>query len=314
MRMKTLRHLLPLLPLALLAACSNDQVLPDDQPADAGITTVIAYAPGAGQPATRTTLGPQGEDGSYPVLWNDGDAIAIQPYGEDKAGPHKKFTTTIAGGTAAFAEFTLAAGEGDIETSPEGYFAFYPCDRLITITTYSFTQIDFKYTVPSEQTAVAGSFQSGINPTIAYAKDLKDGLYFTPLNVLVKFSLKGDVVPGLKSVKLKSENSPAYLSGEATASMKLNQESGSWVPVGSGDNYQSAPYVTLVAGDEPFQANTDYYMVLHNSQSNLQRDFTLTFTDESDKTYVKKGYGISSFYMGLIVNLGEIDLSNAIFN
>lgn len=43
--MKTLRHLLPLLPLALLAACSNDQVLPDDLPADAGITTVIAYAP-----------------------------------------------------------------------------------------------------------------------------------------------------------------------------------------------------------------------------------------------------------------------------
>lgn len=67
MRMKTLRHLLPLLPLALLAACSNDQVLPDDLPADAGITTVIAYAPGAGQPATRTTLGPQSEDGSYPT-------------------------------------------------------------------------------------------------------------------------------------------------------------------------------------------------------------------------------------------------------
>lgn len=311
MRMKTLRHLLP---LALLAACSNDQVLPDDQPADAGITTVIAYAPGAGQPATRTTLGPQSEDGSYPVLWNDGDAIAIQPYGEYKAGQHKKFTTTIAGGTAAFAEFTLAAGEGDIETSPEGYFAFYPYDRLITITTYSFGQIEFKYTVPSEQTAVAGSFQSGINPTIAYAKDLKDGLYFTPLNVLVKFSLKGDVVPRLKSVKLKSENSPAYLSGEATANVALNQESGSWAPVGSGDNYKSEPYVTLVAGDEPFQANTDYYMVLHNSQSNLQRDFTLTFTDESDKTYVKKGYGISSFYMGLIVNLGEIDLTDATFN
>ena len=311
MRMKTLRHLLP---LALLAACSNDQVLPDDQPADAGITTVIAYAPGAGQPATRTTLGPQSEDGSYPVLWNDGDAIAIQPYGEYKAGQHKKFTTTIAGGTAAFAEFTLAAGEGDIETSPEGYFAFYPYDRLITITTYSFGQIEFKYTVPSEQTAVAGSFQSGINPTIAYAKDLKDGLYFTPLNVLVKFSLKGDVVPRLKSVKLKSENSPAYLSGEANTSVSFNQESGSWAPVGSGDNYKSEPYVTLVAGDEPFQANTDYYMVLHNSQSNLQRDFTLTFTDESDKTYVKKGYGISNLDMGLIVNLGEIDLTDATFN
>lgn len=314
MRMKTLRHLLPLLPLALLAACSNDQVLPDDQPADAGITTVIAYAPGAGQPATRTTLGPQSEDGSYPVLWNDGDAIAIQPYGEEKAGQHKKFTTTIAGGTAAFAEFTLAAGEGDIETSLEGYFAFYPCDRLITITTYSFGQIEFKYTVPSEQKAVAGSFQSGINPTIAYAKDLNDGLYFTPLNVLVKFSLKGDVVPGLKSVKLESKDTPAYLSGEANTSVSFDQESGSWAPVGSGDNYTSEPYVTLVAGDEPFQANTDYYMVLHNSQSNWQRDFTLTFTDGSGKTYVKNGYGISSLYMGLIVNLGEIDLSNATFN
>lgn len=314
MRMKTLRHLLPLLPLALLAACSNDQVLPDDQPADAGITTVIAYAPGAGQPATRTTLGPQSEDGSYPVLWNDGDAIAIQPYGEYKAGQHKKFTTTIAGGTAAFAEFTLAAGEGDIETSPEGYFAFYPCDSLITITTYSFNQIDFKYTVPSEQKAVAGSFQSGINPTIAYAKDLNDGLYFTPLNVLVKFSLKGDVVPGLKSVKLKSESSPAYLSGEATTIVRFNQESGSWAPVGSGEDYKSKPYVTLVAGDVPFQEDKDYYMVLHNSESNLQKNFTLTFTDGSDKTYVKKGYGISNLDMGLIVNLGEIDLTDATFN
>lgn len=312
MRMKTLRHLLPLLPLALLAACSNDQVLPDDQPADAGITTVIAYAPGAGQPATRTTLGPQSE-GSYPVLWNDGDAIAIQPYGAEKAGQHKKFTTTIAGGTAAFAEFTLAAGEGDIETSPEGYFAFYPCESLITITTYSFNQIDFKYTVPSEQTAVAGSFQSGINPTIAYAKDLKDGLYFTPLNVLVKFSLKGDVVPRLKSVKLESESRPAYLSGEATTIVRFNQESGSWAPVGSGDNNTSKSYVTLVAGDEPFQENTDYYMVLHNSQSNLQR-FTLTFTDGSGKRYVKTGYGISNLDMGLIANLGEIDLTDATFN
>ena len=248
------------------------------------------------------------------MLWNDGDAIAIQPYGEEKAGQHKKFTTTIAGGTAAFAEFTLAAGEGDIETSLEGYFAFYPCDRLITITTYSFGQIEFKYTVPSEQKAVAGSFQSGINPTIAYAKDLNDGLYFTPLNVLVKFSLKGDVVPRLKSVKLKSESSPDYLSGEANTSVSFDQESGSWAPVGSGDNYKSEPYVTLVAGDEPFQANTDYYMVLHNSQSNLQRDFTLTFTDGSGNTYVKNGYGISNLYMGLIVNLGEIDLTDATFS
>lgn len=313
MRMKTLRHLLPLLPLALLAACSNDQVLPDDQPADAGITTVIAYAPGAGQPATRTTLGPKGEDGSYPVLWNDGDAIAIQPYGEYKAGQHKKFTTTIAGGTAAFAEFTLAAGEGDIETSRDGYFAFYPYESLITITTYDFGQIEFKYTVPSEQKAVAGSFQSGINPTIAYAKDLNDGLYFTPLNVLVKFSLKGDVVPRLKSVKLKSESSSAFLSGEATANVALNQESGSWAPGNVGDNNNSKPYVTLVAGDEPFQKNKDYYMVLHNSQSNWQR-FTLTFTDGSGNTYVKNGYGISNLDMGLIVNLGEIDLTDATFN
>ena len=318
MRMKTLRHILPLLPLALLAACSNDLVLPDTPagtPDGAGITTITAYAPGAGQAATRTTLGPQDDNGSYPVLWNDGDAIAVKPIGEE-TNTYWKFTTAIAdGGTAASAEFALDDGE-EMPTSSYGYCAFYPHGICNEIKTYVESKnVTFVYTVPSEQTAVAGSFESGINPTFAYTTDLEKGLKFMALNTLLKFRLKGEVVSELASVKLEVASKNARVSGKMDFQFTMQDDESLKFSCSSSYNDFSYSYITLVPeADEMFQEGMDYYMVIGLEIISAFRyeGFTLTFTKQDGTAFIKSGGAISSSNsLGRIINLGEIDLNGA---
>ena len=296
--MKRPRHILlasSLLTL-LAAACSKDDLVPEaTQPTDGADGLVEMTFTATAAPATRTTLGEKGAD-EYPVLWTSGDEIVVMPaYGRfDKSELEEmKFTTSIEGGTAARATFT-----GRTQPSENGYIAFYPADKLVEYSGQDFNyNIDF--TLPTEQQAIAGNFESGIAP--AYAKADQEGgdLEFKPMCGLVKFSLAGDVG---KIESVRFEAGGQVLSGTYICNLWF----GTSYIIGSES---SERHVTLTG---PFVAGKDYYMVV--APCSLSGGFSFTFTRNDDLIHVKSGKiedgYIYSWDMG---NFGTIDLSDATF-
>ena len=297
--MKRPRHILlasSLLTL-LAAACSKDDLVPEaTQPTDGADGLVEMTFTATAAPATRTTLGEKGANGKYPVLWNDGDEIVVMPaYGRfDKSELEEmKFTTSIEGGTAATATFT-----GRTQPSENGYIAFYPADKLVE---YSGQYLNYfvDFTIPTEQRAIAGNFESGIAP--AYAKADQEGgdLEFEPMCGLVKFSLAGDV-GNIKSVRFEAGGQ--VLSGTYSCNL--------WLSTSYITGSESSKSHVILTG--PFVAGKDYYMVV--APCSLSGGFSFTFTRNDGLIHVKSGKiedgYISGRYMG---NFGTIDLSDATF-
>ena len=297
--MKRPRHILlasSLLTL-LAAACSKDDLVPEaTQPTDGADGLVEMTFTATAAPATRTTLGEKGAD-EYPVLWTSGDEIVVMPaYGRfDKSGLEEmKFTTSIEGGTAARATFT-----GRTQPSENGYIAFYPADKLVEYSGHEYNYfVDF--TIPTEQRATAGNFESGIAP--AYAKADQEGgdLEFEPMCGLVKFSLAGDVG---KIESVRFEAGGQVLSGTYSCNLWLNNTS-------DITGFESSKSHVILTG--PFVAGEDYYMVV--APCSLSGGFSFTFTRDGGSIHVKNGKikdgYISGGYMG---NFGTIDLSDATF-
>lgn len=298
--MKRPRHILlasSLLTL-LAAACSKDDLVPEaTQPTDGADGLVEMTFTATAAPATRTTLGEKGADGEYPVLWTSGDEIVVMPaYGrfEKSELEEMKFTTSIEGGTAATATFT-----GRTQPSENEYIAFYPADKLVE---YSGQYLNYfvDFTIPTEQRAIAGNFESGIAP--AYAKADQEGgdLEFEPMCGLVKFSLAGDVG---KIESVRFEAGGQVLSGTYSCNLYFNNT----VDITGSESSES--HVILTG---PFVAGEDYYMVV--APCSLSGGFSFTFTSDDGSIHVKSGKikdgYISSGDMG---NFGTIDLSDATF-
>ena len=296
--MKRPRHILlasSLLTL-LAAACSKDDLVPEaTQPTDGADGLVEMTFTATAAPATRTTLGEKGAD-EYPVLWTSGDEIVVMPaYGRfDKSELEEmKFTTSIEGGTAATATFT-----GRTQPSENGYIAFYPADKLVE---YSGQYLNYfvDFTLPTEQRAIAGNFESGIAPAYAKAKQGSGDLEFKPMCGLVKFSLAGDV-GNIKSVRF--EVGGQVLSGTYSCNL--------WFSTSYITGFESSESHVILTG--PFEAREDYYMVV--APCSLSGGFSFTFTRDDGSIHVKNGKiedgYISGGYMG---NFGTIDLSDATF-
>ena len=97
--MKSSRHIAWALLALLAAACGKDEVVPEPViPPDDGMEEMSFTA---SAPVIGATSGDVGAEETYPLLWNDGDAIGVMPvYGAfDESEVQKmKFTTSIEGG------------------------------------------------------------------------------------------------------------------------------------------------------------------------------------------------------------------------
>ena len=281
----------------LAAACSKDDLVPEaTQPTDGADGLVEMTFTATAAPATRTTLGEKGANGEYPVLWTSGDEIVVMPaYGrfEKSELEEMKFTTSIEGGTAARATFT-----GRTQPSENGYIAFYPADKLVE---YSGQYLNYfvDSTIPTEQRAIAGNFESGIAPAYATPKQGSGDLEFEPMCGLVKFSLAGDV-GNIKRVRFEAGGQ--VLSGTYSCNL--------WFSTSYITGSESSKSHVILTG--PFEEGKDYYMVV--APCSLSGGFSFTFTRDDGSIHVKSGKikdgYISGRYMG---NFGTIDLSDATF-
>ena len=170
-----------------VASCEKNEVLPDNN-SEGKIVTLKASINNGG---TKTSLGGEkGSDDKYPVLWSEGDAIAVI-----QGSNVYKFTLKDGAGETS-ATFQSESANSFDPSQP--YNAFYPFSYV------SKENSVFKYTIPTTQTYAENSFASGSVPMVATSSNLNDELEFTSLSGALKLQLKG--TKSIKSIEVVSDH------------------------------------------------------------------------------------------------------------
>ena len=312
--MKTMKHLFGALPLAALAlsftACGNDETFGEPETTPAGNQVTMTFTANAPAPAagTRTSLQPGDEQGSHAVYWTPNDVIGVYSCTSEAFSveePGNPFTTSLTA-AAPTASFTGEAAEGALQ-----YIAVYPQDKFAHCE-WSPAMTILEFTLPPVQTAEAGGFATGLNPSWAKTADMGGDLTFQNLCALVKFRISGGNADELVSVTL-TDLEGTGLSGAAqygyAPSMNVEMVMAT-VP---------SPSVTLTG---PFITGADYYFVVvpsvdySNAPVALKKGFSLTFTRRDGTSFTKtasSGIGDTNLASGMILDLGDIDLSGATY-
>ena len=255
----------------LLAACGNEEILENNE---SGSTGKVHMTFSAGTPQTRTSLA---EDG-HAVNWTQGDLVAIY----DGTETICKFEATEVSGSTATLE-----GEAKVTDT---YTAFYPYtdDGTLTLDNTAIT-----FTLPATQTATAGGFAEGLNPSWAQATDGSKNLTFQNLCALAKFTVDAE---GVTEVTLTANQESDALSGGLTYTIA----DGTLTATGSASRS-----VTLTG---TFTKGEEYYFVV--APGTLTGGITLNYMDEGGKTYVKTTQSEVTFTAGKITYLGALDIAN----
>lgn len=255
----------------LLAACGNEEILENNE---SGSTGKVHMTFTAGTPQTRTSLA---EDG-HAVNWTLNDLVAIY----DGTETICKFEATEVSGSTATLE-----GEAKVTDT---YTAFYPYtdDGTLTLDNTAIT-----FTLPAGQTATAGGFAEGLNPSWAQATGGSKNLEFQNLCALAKFTVDAE---GVTEVTLTANQESDALSGELTYTIA----DGTLTATGSASRS-----VTLTG---TFTRGEEYYFVV--APGTLTGGITLNYMGEGGKTYVKTTQKEVTFTAGRITNLGVLDIAN----
>lgn len=255
----------------LLAACGNEEIIENNE---SGSTGKVHMTFTAGMPQTRTSLG---EDG-HAVNWTQGDLVAIY----DGTETICKFEATEVSGSTATLE-----GEAKVTDT---YTAFYPYtdDGTLTIDNTAIT-----FTLPATQTATAGGFAEGLNPSWAQATDGSKNLTFQNLCALAKFTVDAE---GVTEVTLTANNTGDALAGGLTYTIADGTLAA---------NDGASRSVTLTG---TFTKGEEYYFVV--APGTLTGGITLNYMGEGGKTYVKTTTNQVPFTAGKITNLGALDIAN----
>lgn len=255
----------------LLAACGNEEILENNE---SGSTGKVHMTFSAGTPQTRTSLA---EDG-HAVNWTLNDLVAIY----DGTETICKFEATEVSGSTATLE-----GEAKVTDT---YTAFYPYtdDGTLTLDNTAIT-----FTLPATQTATAGGFAEGLNPSWAQATGGSKNLTFQNLCALAKFTVDAE---GVTEVTLTANNTGDALAGGLTYTIADR------TLTATGSASRS---VTLTG---TFTKGEEYYFVV--APGTLTGGITLNYMGEGGKTYVKTTTKQVTFTAGRITNLGVLDIAN----
>lgn len=255
----------------LLAACGNEEILENNE---SGSTGKVHMTFSAGTPQTRTSLA----DDGLAVNWTQGDLVAIY----DGTETICKFEATEVSGSTATLE-----GEAKVTDT---YTAFYPYtdDGTLTLDNTAIT-----FTLPATQTATAGGFAEGLNPSWAQATDGSKNLTFRNLCALAKFTVDAE---GVTEVTLTANQESDALAGGLTYTIA----DGTLTATGSASRS-----VTLTG---TFTKGKEYYFVV--APGTLTGGITLNYMGDGGKTYVKTTQKEVTFNAGRITYLGALDIAN----
>lgn len=219
---------------------------------------------------TRTQL----SDGNS-VHWVAGDEISVF----DAAGTNNRFLTGDSGQTATFVGTVSSEGT---------YYALYPYSA-----TASVSGAVISSSLPSRQDAVAGSFASGLNPSVA-ADDGNNNLLFKNACALVKFTVGPDVSAEIVRASL-SGNEGEPLAGP------ISIDASSLNPAAVPDANFAETVIDL-AGPMG-NGETFCFVVVPGS---LSSGLTISLYDSNGNVWKKRGGSPVELAAGHVLHLGEL--------
>lgn len=175
----------------LLAACGNEEFIENEEVGSIGELVPMTFT--AGTPQTRTSLD---EDG-HAINWDADDEITIW---SGSYTTKNKFTAAqVDGSSASFIGKAAAA---------DTYTAFYPYNLASWHSDYKAQSNTITFRLSNTQTATAGGFAKGLNPSWAQTTaEEGNTLQFHNLCALVKFTIaEGADVTGIESFSLQGAN------------------------------------------------------------------------------------------------------------
>lgn len=258
--------------LVMLAAssCEKNEVLPEGNTAGKVVTLKASINNGE----TKTSLGEEDGD-TYPVLWSEGDAIAViqtKGVGQGEAARIFKFVLKEGDGGKTSAEFELEISEncgytaGDFNASEE-IIAFYPFEDVHYSGINVENQFNITYNIPDVQVYATNTFEKGASPMVAYrATDANGTLSFQNLFGVLKLQLQG-ANEKVQSIEIISST---YIAGDETGLTTSNKESLQFeYRFGSLDGRKR---VTLDCGNDGVSINnlTTFMIALHPNATDLE--------------------------------------------
>ena len=271
--MKTIRILTLAVAAMLMAACNNEEFT------ESAVENTVKGKPvhmtfTADIPQTRTQLA-----AGNAVHWTEWDEIALW----DGSGDYQKLMVDAESIDGSSATFSGPATPG------ADYTAFYPLVAVKSMTSTSVT-----FTLPAEQTAVAGTFASQLAPSLARATGGSTSLVFNNLCALVKFTAGADMA-GEGTLTLVGGNATEALAGKY------------YIQYTTGDQSPIAVKATRIALKGTFEAGKDYYFVV--LPRTLPNGFSLLYDDGKGKLYRKATNKNTQLKAGRILNLGTLSLT-----
>lgn len=211
------------------------------------------------------------------VCWEAADKVSL--FSGVGLGTKTELTVDYlaeAGRTAIF--------NGLAEVSSEKYLAVYPAAESCT---YDASASTLALVIPAEQNAVAGSFVSGANVSVALSSD--KSLTFRNVGSLVGISLLKQEAAKTAAIVLKAKGTDGqYLKIAGEIVVTIDEQTGA--PAVTGGTSES---VTLSAQEGGFAENVIYYFAVLPGEYDL---FEFTCVDEDGATITSKTYGENENY------------------
>lgn len=290
---------------AVLFSCTREEQ-PAHAPASASDTgfgfapeltseseTVYTLVAGFEQEAeSRTVLSVNDDTGSASVLWTAGDSFKM--YGPKNGGIYVATYTTQQSGASA--NFSTNASVG----SP--CYSLYPTARASGAGSIN-GQLVLITPVPSQQTAVAGGVQNGLNTAVAYSASQTANLTFHNVLSYIRFRISGAAVSSVTKVIFDAGTTIAgdmsvfdMASGTPNPNFSVN-----WSSVVE----ERSSKITLTG---TFEAGRDYFIALAPCSVN---GFNMIFEDAEGHRIRRHSDKSMTFQRSLIQDFGTIGIGDA---
>ena len=272
---------------AAVAAASCQRELPQDETVpqnDGVLNSIEAYTDGT---ALKSFL-----DENIEIMWNSGDAISVFD-----GASNKEFTTEDEGAKAVFNYYGTLSKE-------ESFYALYPYDASASISGNVIST-----TIPTTQTAVAGSFGRGANLSVGYTTYCKEVTFRNAL-AYAKVSFKSEAGAKISKIVFRSLDESVLLSGKANLTVTVEDGGVTGIEAVVTDG---VPYAEVVAAEGEFlQSGVDYYIAV--APRALTGGYQIEFVDEDGlvlkKTYDSDTYKAAELKRNNIAPTGRKNIDN----
>ena len=297
------------IPLLVVAGCAKElevKTLPQEptveEPVVEDVPQVTVIRAGFENPETKSHLQLNAAGTVAKVLWNEGDKIKL--VGMLSGGSYYQRDFTTSQDEVPSADFSCSDWNPDDNVTR--YYGFYPAESFLNFTRINSVQ-GLGVVIPAEQTAVPGNIAEGLNLAYASETSIAGNFAFRNIPALIKFSLSGDIVNEISSIKFTADVDVAgggllmNIDGDTPPSYDLTQ----WI---SGTT-PPTPTVTLNKPSEGgFETGVDYYIAVYPASVGR---FSMVFMNDAGDYVSKYSSNPLSLERSKVSDFGTINVGDS---